>query len=259
MGKSATALNIAVRAALRGEGCWFGSLEMPATELANRFLSQMLCARNMRVPYSDIERGKLEEHEFRELLTVAKEFSDLAVDIGDPNTRTFSRVRAAIKRTQDKFGDRMKLMVIDYLQKLIPPGNLRELDRISACAEFCKNMALETELPMLALAQLSRGVESRDNKRPILSDLRGSGEIEQEADTVIFAYRDAYYLENLMKGEKDGGKRMDMFNQLERTRHDLELIVAKQRGGGTGTALQKCDLAFNNIYDPPEDAELPFG
>jgi replicative DNA helicase len=262
MGKSATALNIAVRAAMRGEGGWFGSLEMPATELANRFLSQMLHERNMKVPYSDLERGNLSEDEFRSLIMAAKEFADLPLDIGNPNTRTFSRVRAAIKRTQDRLGDKMKLMVIDYLQKLIPPGNLRELDRISACAEFCKNMALETELPMLALAQLSRGVESRDNKRPILSDLRGSGEIEQEADTVIFAYRDAYYLENQMKGEKDGSKRVDMFNQLERTRDDLELIVAKQRGGRTGTALQKCELAFNNIYDKPEGAqdgeELPF-
>jgi replicative DNA helicase len=237
-------------------------MEMPATELANRFLSQMLADRKVRVPYSDIERGKLTEMEFRDLIMCAKDFEAIPLEIGDPNTRSFAKVRAAIKRAQDKHGDRMKLLVIDYLQKLMPPGNLRDLDRISAAAEFCKNMALECELPMLALAQLSRGVESRDNKRPILSDLRGSGEIEQEADTVIFAYRDAYYLEGMMKGERDANKRIDMFNQLERTRHDLELIVAKQRGGRTGTANLKCDLAFNQITDIEDrprdyDEELP--
>lgn len=259
MGKSATALNIAVRAAIRGEGAWFGSLEMPATELANRFLSQIMADKGVKVPYSDIERGKLTEEEFRTLLMTAKDFDSLPLEIGDPNTRTFSRVRAAIKRAQDKMGDKMRLIVIDYLQKLIPPGNLRELDRISACAEFCKNMALETEMPCLALAQLSRGVESRDNKRPMLSDLRGSGEIEQEADTVIFAYRDAYYLESQIKGEKDGNKKVDMFQQLERTKNDLELIVAKQRGGRVATAVQHCDLAYNLIEDRPQgDEELPF-
>ena len=257
MGKSSVALNISVRAALRGDGVWFGSLEMPATELANRFFSQMLADRGIKVPYSDIERGKLDEMEFRALMGVAKDFEALPLDIGDPNTRTFAKVRAAAKRSQDRMNGRMRLVAIDYLQKLIPPGNLRDLERISAAAEFCKNLALEMEMPVLALAQLSRSVEARDNKRPMLSDLRGSGEIEQEADTVIFAYRDAYYLENMIKGERDGARKVDMFHQLERTRNDLELIVAKQRGGRTGTALQVCDLAFNVIADKPQD-ELPY-
>ena len=254
---SASALNISVRAALRGDGVWFGSLEMPATELANRFFSQMLADRGIKVPYSDIERGKLDEMELRALMGVAKDFEALPLDIGDPNTRTFAKVRAAAKRSQDRMNGRMRLVAIDYLQKLIPPGNLRDLERISAAAEFCKNLALEMEMPVLALAQLSRSVEARDNKRPMLSDLRGSGEIEQEADTVIFAYRDAYYLENMIKGERDGARKVDMFHQLERTRNDLELIVAKQRGGRTGTALQVCDLAFNVIADKPQD-ELPY-
>jgi replicative DNA helicase len=256
MGKSSVALNVAVKVALRGEGCWFGSLEMPAAELSNRFFSQMMAARGVRVPYSDIERGRMEEHEFRALIQVAKDFEGLPLDIGDPNTRTFAKVRSAVKRSQDRMAGKMRLVVIDYLQKLIPPGDLRELERISAAAAFTKNLALELELPVLALAQLSRGVEARDNRRPILSDLRGSGEIEQEADTVIFAYRDAYYLENMMKGERDAVRRVDMFDQFERTRNDLELIVAKQRGGRTGTALQTCDLAFNVIGDKEE--ELPF-
>jgi replicative DNA helicase len=257
MGKSAVSFNIATRAAMRGQAVWFGSLEMPPKELSMRFFSQALAAKGLRVPYSDIERGRLKEDEFRALLHAAKEFESLPLEIGDPSVRTFAKCRAAIKRAQDKFGDKLSLLVIDYLQKLVPPGSVREFDRVSAASEFCKQMALETNLPVMALAQLSRSVESRENKRPILSDLRGSGEIEQDADVVLFVYRDAYYLENAIKSETDANKRMDMMEALDRRRFDLEMIAAKQRGNRTGTCDLRADLAVNVIDD--RDEELPFG
>lgn len=255
MGKSALALSIAIKAALRGDGALFASLEMPEWEIANRFFSQVLAGRDRKVPYSALERGRIGEDEFRDVIGVAQEMEALPIEVSGPTIRATTKIRAAVKRAKGRLGEKFKLVVIDYLQKLQPPGNLRDFDRINVASDFCKQIAAEFNVPVLALAQLSRAVETRENKRPVLSDLRGSGEIEQDADVVMFAYRDSYYLSNALKASTRPEERGEIALRLEGAKNNLEIIVAKQRGGSTGVALAHMEPEYNMIRDRVAEAE----
>lgn len=260
MGKSALALNIAAKAALRGEGVFFASLEMPAAELSTRFYSQVMAQDGMTLPYSDMGRGRMEEHEFRALVGQMKKYEVLPIELGDVQVKDTNKLRQAIVRTHAKFEaiGGLKLVVVDYLQLLRPPGMVKTIERVGEASQLLKEFAREFEVPVLALAQLSRGVEARDNKRPMLSDIRDSGQVEQDADTVMFAYRHAYYLSQEVKSEQDATKRLDKHALMERVQNDLEIIVEKQRSGRAGTAYCEIHLPTNVVRDKPkqEDFEL---
>ena len=213
MGKTAFALNIATNAALRANvPVAIFSLEMSKDQLVNR----MLCSEAM-VDSNKVRTGKLDEEDWTKLAEANGPLSEAGVYIDDTPGISVMEIRTKCRKL--KMEKNIGLVVIDYLQ-LISGSNKRNGSReqeISEISRSLKVLAKELNVPVIALSQLSRAVEQRDDHRPMLSDLRESGAIEQDADIVMFLYRDDYY--NKESAEKD----------------IAEVIIAKQRGGSTGT------------------------
>ena len=253
MGKTALATKIAFGAAksllekARAEGpnaqpkkqVAIFSLEMSAEQLATRLLSE-----ESRISGDRIRRGDIGQKEFDKFVEVSREISSLPLQIDDTPAITMSMLRTRCRRLQRTKG--LALVVVDYLQLMRASAGTRPENRvleISQITQGLKALAKELDIPVLALSQLSRQVESREDKRPQLSDLRESGSIEQDADVVMFIYRDEYYLEQRMPKEVafEGGA--DKFNaameewqqKMDQVHHKADLIVAKQRHGPTGS------------------------
>lgn len=223
MGKTSFALNIALNACrARGATTAFFSLEMPKEQLANR----LLCS-EARVDASKLRTGYLAREDWPKLTAAAGALSELPIWLDDTPTLTLMELRAKARRLK---ADRdLRLIVIDYLQLM--RAGIRTDNReqeISEISRSLKGMAKELGLPVVALSQLNRGVESRGNKdkRPQLSDLRESGAIEQDADTIMFIYRD------------------ELYNKETQDKGLAEIIIGKQRAGPTGTV--KC--LFHSEY-----------
>lgn len=264
MGKSAIALSVALHAAEAGKGVLFASLEMPAADLAKRGLASLMAARGLRIPYRDARRGRITEAQVRGYVESAADLTRLPIQMTPPSVRSVDALSVAIRRAARAFerqGCELGLIVFDYIQIADGPG-ARDIDRVGAISKALKVAALRHAVPVLALSQLSRAVESREDKRPMLSDLRESGQLEQDADVIMFAYRDEYYLERTRPQEGSRGYSeavLEWHEAMERARGWLEVIIAKQRMGDVGTARVKADLAVNRL-DPhadrrPEPAE----
>ena len=241
MGKTAFALNIAMNACrLRKKAAVVFSLEMPKEQLANR----LLCS-EAKVDAGKLRTGYLSRDDWPKLTQAAGTLSDLPIWLDDTPGLTLMELRAKTRRLKSEHD--LGLIVIDYLQ-LMRAGvktDSREQE-ISEISRSLKGMAKELGLPVIALSQLNRGVESRGNKdkRPQLSDLRESGAIEQDADTIMFIYRD------------------EVYNQESTEKGVAEIIVGKQRAGPTGTV--KCMFLreytrFENLDDQHQDPGEGFG
>jgi len=174
--------------------------------------------------------------------------SDLPIEFLPPSYRDIGAIFAGVKQVQRRLGGNLGLVIVDYLGLIKGEGKSR-YEEITNISIALKGMALQLKVPVLALSQLSRAVESRDDKRPQLSDLRESGQLEQDADTVMFCYRDEYYLER----EKPDPEDMDLWAKWDearqRARNRLEIIIAKQRQGEIGTAHMMFNPAMNVIWD----------
>ncbi len=223
------------------------SLEMSAEQLATRLLAE-----EARVSADRIRRGEISTRDFDNFVKVSREISALPLLIDDTPALTLSALRTRCRRIQRTKG--LGLIVIDYLQLMRPAAGTKPENRvleISQITQGLKAIAKELAVPVLALSQLSRAVESRDDKRPQLSDLRESGTIEQDADVVMFIYRDEYYLQQ-KEPKLVAFEREDKFQEaMEKWKQDMgsvynkaELILAKQRHGPTG----KIDLFFEGEF-----------
>jgi replicative DNA helicase len=235
MGKTAFALNIVAHAALRaGTTCAFFSLEMPKEQLAQRILTS-----ESRVSGQRIRTGKLLQDDWAPLLRATEAVDRAAVYIDDKPAVTVQHIRARCKRLQNQHG--LGLVAIDYLQLMRGDSDSRREGRqveIASISMGLKALAKEFGVPVLALSQLNRGVEQRADKRPLMSDLRESGAIEQDADVIMFLYRDEYYYPD--KPENKGL---------------AEVLVRKQRNGSTG----ELKLAFRGEFARFENLEPGFG
>jgi replicative DNA helicase len=229
------------------------SLEMSAEQLATRLLSE-----ESHVPADLIRRGKIEQKEFDSFVEVVRLIGALPLQIDDTPAITMSMLRTRCRRLQRTKG--LALVVVDYLQLMRPSAGTKPENRvleISQITQGLKALAKELAIPVLALSQLSRQVENREDKRPQLSDLRESGSIEQDADVVMFIYRDAYYLEQRKPNEVTFEGSPDKFDaemkgwqqKMEETRYKADLIVAKQRHGPTGTIPLFFEGAFTRFAD----------
>jgi replicative DNA helicase len=224
MGKTAFALTIGMNAALR-EKATVGifSLEMSAVQLVTR----MLCS-EARVDMSRVRNGQLSDRDFQRLADTAGKMSEARIFIDDNADMTVMELRSRARRLMAEHG--LGLIIVDYLQLMSGSGrgsgNENRQQEISMISRSLKALARELDIPVLVLSQLSRAVESRPNKRPMLSDLRESGAIEQDADLVMFIYRDEYYDQN---SEKQG---------------IAEIIIGKQRNGPVG----QLELQFHNAH-----------
>ena len=230
MGKSALVVNIAENAAVdHGKGVGLFSLEMSETELAQRFI-----ASQARLDGDELRKGRVKPDRWPKVIRATEQLSKAKLFVDDSSDLGVMELRAKARRLHSRHN--IGLLVVDYLQLMRPEDtSVGRVEQIGQMSRGLKILARELHIPVIAVSQLSRAVESRPDKRPLLSDLRESGSIEQDADVVLFIYRDEYY--NRETTENPG---------------EAEIIVAKHRNGPVG----KVNLAFMERY--PKFANLAF-
>ena len=267
MGKTALATNIAFNAAQRlvrdredgiadersaGAAVAFFSLEMSADQLATRILAE-----NSGISSESLRMGMISQLVFRNLARAAAELESLPLYIDDTPGLTIAALRTRARRMKRQRG--IGMIVVDYLQLLQGTGKSSDGNRVQEISEISrglKTLAKDMNVPVLALSQLSRAVEQREDKRPQLSDLRESGSIEQDADMVWFVFREDYYVaakEPKRPSEGDDSKTFEdharWATDMERVYGLAELIVAKQRHGATGKVTLKFDPTITRFSD----------
>ncbi|WP_313760189.1 DnaB-like helicase C-terminal domain-containing protein [Rhizobium sp.] len=250
MGKTALALGVAIKAARAGAGVGFISLEMNANKLAMRALTDIAFDWNIKVPYQDLITGRIAEKDFEGIVAAKQDMNKLPLWIEEQPGLSVSDLRVKLERMQDvadRAGHKIDVLIVDYMQ-LIAASSRYKGNRVSEVSEISsglRQIARENDLAMVALSQLSRGVESREDKRPMLSDLRESGSIEQDADTVAFLYREAYYLSKA-KGNNEEAE-FERSEKLAESQNRLEFIIAKQRNGAVKTVDLFVDIACSAV------------
>jgi len=274
MGKSALGTNMAFAAAQRflrdmedgiepsksaGAPAALFSLEMSADQLATRILSEQsgITSENLRT-------GRISREEFRELARAAAELESLPLYIDDTPGLTIAALRTRARRLKRQ--KNIGLVVVDYLQLLQGTGRNGSENRVQEISEISrglKQLAKELDLPVIGLSQLSRAVEQREDKRPQLSDLRESGSIEQDADIVLFIYREDYYLKAVepdhpLPDELDKQAKYEEWNaKYKSAAGKAEIIVAKQRHGSTGIVRVRFDGRTTKFSDAADEGYLP--
>ena len=271
MGKTALATNIAFNAANRlltdlqagieekasvGAATAFFSLEMSADQLATRILAE-----NSGINSEALRTGRISREDFQQLSFASQRLAELPLYIDDTPALTIAALRARARRLKRKHN--IGLIVVDYLQLLQGTGraNDNRVNEISEISRGLKTLAKELGVPVIALSQLSRAVEQREDKRPMLSDLRESGSIEQDADMVWFVFREDYYVlsrEPKQPVDNDDAKTHDAHSawaaEMERVHGLAELIIAKQRHGATGKVRMRFEARITRFSDlAPEE------
>ncbi len=267
MGKTALATNIAYNVARKFQAEYlpdgstqvkdgglvaFFSLEMSSEQLATRIISGQA-----EVSSEYIRRGKITDEDFQRLVSVARELQSLPFYIDDTGGLTIAQVSARARRLKRQRG--LGLIVVDYLQLLAGSAKRASEGRVQEVTEITvglKALAKELNVPIIALSQLSRQVEAREDKRPQLADLRESGSIEQDADVVMFVYREEYYLERL-KPEEGSPEFLTWFEKASRAHGKAEVIIGKQRHGPTGTVELQFDGRFTRFSNLAREDQLP--
>jgi replicative DNA helicase len=266
MGKTALATNIAFNIAkayesqVQADGAMkttnggivgFFSLEMSCEQLATRIISEQA-----EIASYKIRRGEITEHDFGKLTQAAGDISRIPLYIDDTGGISITQLASRARRLKRQHG--LDLLVVDYLQ-LLSGSSKKGDNRVQELTEITtgmKALAKELEVPIIALSQLSRQVENRDDKRPQLSDLRESGSIEQDADVVIFVYREEYYVKN--RKPKEGTEDFTKWlADMENVSGKAEVIIGKQRHGPTGTVELAFEAEFTRFYDLAPQDQLP--
>src|SRR5258705_4305250 len=252
MSKTALALCVAGATASAGEPTFFASLEMGDVSLSDRNLADVAFERHRPIPYYDIANGTLNEAQARRIIEAARLQREWPLTIDPAPGLTVSQIAARARRhkqTLERQGLRLGPVIVDHMH-IVKPSKRYSGKRVNEVGEISaalKTLAKELDVPFMALAQLFRGLENREDKRPTMADLRDSGTIEQDADAIIFVYREAYYLERSTGANAEQeAMRVD---RLIDAKDQLEAIVAKQRNGPTGTVKLFCDIACNAVRD----------
>ena len=262
MGKTSLATNIAFNiakayqkgilpdgreGAVEGGVVGFYSLEMSAEQLAARILSEA-----SEVPSEQIRKGDMTESEFRRFVEAAKSLEKCPLFIDDTPALPISQLAARARRLKRTSG--LDVLIIDYLQ-LVRPATAKDsrVNEVSEITQGLKAIAKELDIPVIALSQLSRQVENREDKRPQLSDLRESGSIEQDADVVMFVFREEYYKEREKPGDHELEKMAAWQEAMERLHGKAEVVIGKQRHGPIGTVELSFEgrfTRFGNLIQP---------
>ncbi|WP_173931289.1 replicative DNA helicase [Chelativorans sp. Marseille-P2723] len=267
MGKTSLATNIAYNIAsayepvqqadgsfkaANGGVVGFFSLEMSSEQLATRIISEQT-----EIPSSKIRRGEITEADFEKLVGCAQMMQKIPLFIDQTGGISIAQLAARARRLKRQRG--LDVLVIDYVQLMQGSSARAQQNRVQEITEITtglKALAKELGVPIVALSQLSRQVESRDDKRPQLSDLRESGSIEQDADVVLFVYREEYYLKN--REPKPGTEEYLKWEaEMNEARGKAEVIIAKQRHGPTGTVSLGFQGEFTRFSDLADDSHLP--
>ncbi len=246
MGKTALVLNMALKAIERNEGVAFFSLEMPAEQLMLRILSA-----KTSIPLQSLRVGDLRDEQWSQLSSAVDELSKKKLFVDDGGYATIHHVRSKLRKLKSQHPE-ISVAIIDYLQLMSGEGKEGRQQEVSEISRGLKQLARELQIPIIALSQLNRGLEARENKRPMLSDLRESGAIEQDADIILFVYRDDVYREakekeKEMKAKAEGKEYKSEFRR--RAEEEAEIIIGKQRNGPTGTVELIFQKSFTRFVD----------
>ena len=249
MGKTALATNIAFNAAqkLQDSGkksaIAFFSLEMSSEQLSTRILAEQ-----SRIKSNDIRRGRISDEQFDKFIETSKNISELPLYIDETPAISIAAMSNRARRIKRLFG--LDMIVVDYIQLMRGTFNNKDgrVQEISEITQGLKAIAKELSVPVVALSQLSRAVEQRDDKKPQLSDLRESGSIEQDADVVMFVYREAYYLER-KEPRPATVEHAEWQAKMNEISNLAEIIIGKQRHGPTGNVMLEFEAMFTKFKD----------
>jgi replicative DNA helicase len=267
MGKSAAAISLAVGAAgqdLIEGGIAILSLEMNGEEIGHRIISERVFRKGGTLPYEDIARGKFGETDWRYMKSAQDDLADLPIKVEDTGRKSVAQIRSIAKSIDRGFqqeGGRLTCLIIDHIGLITSEGHRgNKVSEMESISNDLKGLAKSLHIPVIGLCQLNRGVEGREDKRPLLGDLRNSGAIEQDADLVIFTYRRAYYLEKNPPRRSDPDYE-EWRQELDICKTDMDLIIAKNRHGAETAVHIACHIEHNALIgktDEQEDFDLTY-
>jgi replicative DNA helicase len=253
MGKSALAITMARLQATAGYNVLLFALEMNSPDVADRAIADAAWrGPDDPIPYQSIRLGRVTREQQQRLTEAAREFADLALLIEQQSGLSLSQIAARArkhKQALERQGKTLDVLVLDHLH-IVKASNRyqgKPVQEITEISNGLKALAKELNVPVVAMAQLNRGVESRENKRPSMSDLRESGAIEQDADLIALVYRESYYLDKPTGGT--AAQESDRLNRLSDVQNLIEVDIAKQRNGPTGVVTLFTDIACNVFRD----------
>lgn len=235
MGKTSIVLNTALQNLEKGDGVIFFSLEMPETQLMMRLISA-----KSEVPLQNVRKGELDPDQAKKVEAAFQSLSDKKLFVDDSGSVNINQLRARVRKIAQNEKNNIKIVIVDYLQLMSGTGGNDRRLTVDEISRGLKLLAREMEIPIVALSQLNRGLESRPDKRPMLSDIRESGAIEQDADIIMFVYRDDIYKErDEQRKEKESMDRGDQPPYksafIDKPIEEAEIIIGKQRNGSMGT------------------------
>jgi len=248
MGKTALATNIAFNAAKKiQESAKKSSIAFFSLEMSSEQLSTRILAEQSKIKSNDIRRGRISDEQFDKFIETSKNISELPLYIDETPAISIAALSNRARRIKRLHG--LDMIVVDYIQ-LMRATNNRDgrVQEISEITQGLKAIAKELSIPVLALSQLSRAVEARDDKKPQLSDLRESGSIEQDADVVMFVFREAYYLEK-KEPQPATVQHAEWQAKMNEISNLAEIIIGKQRHGPTGNVYLEFEAMFTKFKD----------
>ena len=252
MGKTSFILNTVNNLITQGKGVAFFSLEMPAEQLMLRLLSIQTS-----IPLQKLRVGDMSDEQWSQLNGAIDQMNNAKLFVDDTGSVNINQLRSKLRKLKAQHPD-IELAVIDYLQIMQGLGNQDRHLQVSDISRGLKMLARELGIPIVALSQLNRGLESRNDKRPMLSDIRESGSIEQDADIILFVYRDDVYLykeeKEREKAAKAEGKEFTP-TYIEKEEEDAEIIIGKQRNGPTGHVKLVFQKKLTRFVDAPTYAQ----
>ena len=247
MGKTALVLNMALKNVEQKKGVIFFSLEMPAEQLMLRML-----AAKTSIPLQNLRKGDMDDKEWSILSAAFDDLNSKKLFVDDGGSININQLRARVRKLAQIQENNISLVVIDYLQLMQGLGNKDRHQEVSDISRGLKMLARELKIPIVALSQLNRGLESRPDKRPMLSDLRESGAIEQDADIIMFVYRDDVYKQrDEARKEKEAKDKGEDYKSkfIDKPIEEAEIIIGKQRNGPIGTVKLDFHKALTKFID----------
>ena len=255
MGKTALVLNMALKNIEANKGVIVFSLEMPAEQLMLRML-----AAKTSIPLQNLRKGDMSDEQWSQLTDAFDELSQKKLFVDDSGNVNINQLRARVRKLAQNSDNNISMIIIDYLQLMQGTGGKDRHLEVSEISRGLKMLAREMEVPVIALSQLNRGLESRPDKRPMLSDLRESGAIEQDADIIMFVYRDDVYKErDEARKEKEAKDRGEEYKStfINKPVEEAEVIIGKQRNGPIGTVKLDFQKQFTRFVDKEQMGEAP--
>ncbi|MFY9104917.1 replicative DNA helicase [Aliarcobacter cryaerophilus] len=247
MGKTALVLNMALKNVEQKKGVIFFSLEMPAEQLMLRML-----AAKTSIPLQNLRKGDMDDKEWSILSAAFDDLNSKKLFVDDGGSININQLRARVRKLAQIQENNISLVIIDYLQLMQGLGNKDRHQEVSDISRGLKMLARELKIPIVALSQLNRGLENRPDKRPMLSDLRESGAIEQDADIIMFVYRDDVYKQrDEARKEKEAKDKGEDYKSkfIDKPIEEAEIIIGKQRNGPIGTVKLDFHKALTKFID----------